>query len=522
MALFEFDAGRLIPAQFGTPLESGLTAEVMASLRLQVLDVIDRPLFPVAWANTEGDQQPDGGPHSLTALDPSGQVVLVELMARLDPVSLIAALSRLGQVSGQGWMDLAQRYPGGADAFQLGWAEFREVMPTSSAAGPRLILVIGEIDSSITPALGLLCQSGVELHQATTRKMSNGRRFLEVQVLSPISLQLTRPQLTRGRGQAQLAASSVASAAEADGSSSSASVTSPPPVTSTPTASPDQIPASFSPVASPVPMPAPNLADNSKLTENTSASSATSPIPQRAVPVSQAKPVAKPVTTQVKVSGTGSSGNASNGKTRRIVRHRVVPPLNIPQRQREARSSRIPQTGSIPTSNSLKTSSVAANPVVSSPVTTSPVTANPAVTAPSMRNSTIPGNNAPMAMPVSTPPAAPASSSSRPVRYEQLGRNATGLAAIAAVLGLETVLLWQSPTGQIVEGLLLQDGQVEVGQGQKTNDLVKAFLLAGGQPDRYNPWQVWCLGNLQGPSLAEALNEVNREIEREARRRNQS
>ena len=136
MALFELESGRLIPAQFGTPVGHGLETDVLESIRSQVLEVIDRPLFPVAWAGTVEQEETAAGPHSLTALDASGQVVSVEVLSRLDPVSLVAAMSRLGQVSGQGWMDLAAQYPGGVQAFQTGWAEFREAMPPTTQPGP--------------------------------------------------------------------------------------------------------------------------------------------------------------------------------------------------------------------------------------------------------------------------------------------------------------------------------------------------------------------------------------------------
>ena len=90
MALFELESGRLIPAQFGTPVGHGLEMDVLESIRSQVLEVIDRPLFPVAWAGDGGES--GTGPHSLTALDASGQVVSLEVHSSLDPVSLVAAI----------------------------------------------------------------------------------------------------------------------------------------------------------------------------------------------------------------------------------------------------------------------------------------------------------------------------------------------------------------------------------------------------------------------------------------------
>ncbi|MFQ8869348.1 MAG: hypothetical protein ACLR7M_00055 [Varibaculum timonense] len=85
-------------------------------------------------------------------------------------------------------MDLASQYPGGVQAFQTGWAEFREAMPPTTQPGPRLILVVGEIDEGCYSALGVLRSSGLEIHQVSSRQMSNGRRFLEVAQLTPSNI----------------------------------------------------------------------------------------------------------------------------------------------------------------------------------------------------------------------------------------------------------------------------------------------------------------------------------------------
>lgn len=194
MALFEFERGRLIPAQFGRPVDQRLGPQILESIRSQVLEVIGRPLFPVAWQATESETGPDGGPHCLTALDASGQVVSVEVLQRLDAVSLISAMGRLGEITKMGWLELAHVYPGGPDAFRAGWAEFRESMPPTVEPGPRLFLVVGEVEAGVDSALVILAAAGLEIHQVRLREMSNGRRFLEVH---PVSLTTfsSRPQL---------------------------------------------------------------------------------------------------------------------------------------------------------------------------------------------------------------------------------------------------------------------------------------------------------------------------------------
>lgn len=205
MPLFEYDQGHLIPAQFGHPVGAAAQGEVLKSVRRQVLEVISRPLFPVTWndaisaipgmpaemtphtSTTDPDYTSTPNSHQtpesprLTALDGSGQVVLVEVMDKLDATLLMNALARLGAVSNLGWNELAAAYPGGVAAFRNGWTQFRDAMPPNLTAGPRLILVACEIDPSVRPALDALTPSGLEVHHVAVREMSNGRRFLDVQ-----------------------------------------------------------------------------------------------------------------------------------------------------------------------------------------------------------------------------------------------------------------------------------------------------------------------------------------------------
>ena len=226
MSLFEYDQGHLIPAQFGHPVGPEAQGEILDSVRRQVLEVIARPLFPVTWNDmtvspvsgmpgefaepgaAPGSGVPDadgtdqGFPQEsprLTALDGSGQVVLVEVVNRLDSSGLIAALARLGAVSNLGWNDLAAAYPGGVSAFRSGWTQFRDAMPPNLAAGPRLILVATEIDPDVRPALDALTPSGLEVHHVSVREMSNGRRFLDVQRVAS-SLFSHDTNLLAGRG----------------------------------------------------------------------------------------------------------------------------------------------------------------------------------------------------------------------------------------------------------------------------------------------------------------------------------
>ena len=183
MALFEFEDGRLVPAQFGYPVAQDLGPDLVDAICQQVLQIVSRPLFPVTWRDMTG--QDDEGTPRLTALDVSGQIVSVEILKELDSETLITSLSRLAEVASISWSDLAAEYPSGPDGFRTGWAQFRDSMPPAVGPGPRLIMVAGDIDPSVRPALSVLASSGVEVHLMNLRQMSNGRLFLDVNAVGP-------------------------------------------------------------------------------------------------------------------------------------------------------------------------------------------------------------------------------------------------------------------------------------------------------------------------------------------------
>lgn len=206
MPLFEFENGRLVPAQFGRTVGGSLTSDVIEAISRQVLELIGRPLFPITWRSvSHADGQ--GADPRLIALDVSGQVVSIEIVDHLDSPLLMASLSRLAQTAALSWSDLAHEYPGDVEGFKAGWLRFRQSMPPAAGAGPRLILVVGSVDPTIRPALDVLASSGVEVHEVSLRQMSNGRTFLDVravgarvyshatQVIVGSSVQST-PQLT--------------------------------------------------------------------------------------------------------------------------------------------------------------------------------------------------------------------------------------------------------------------------------------------------------------------------------------
>ena len=109
MALFEFEDGHLVPAQFGYPVAHDLGPELVDAICQQVLQIVSRPLFPVTWRDMTG--QVDEETPRLTALDVTGQIVSVEILKLLDSETLITSLSRLAVVASLSWSDLAAEYP---------------------------------------------------------------------------------------------------------------------------------------------------------------------------------------------------------------------------------------------------------------------------------------------------------------------------------------------------------------------------------------------------------------------------
>lgn len=196
MALFEFEDGRLVPAQFGYPVASELGPELVDAVCQQVLQIVSRPLFPVTWRDVTSDGE--DMPPRLTALDVTGQVVSVEILQTLDSKTLIASLSRLAEIAALSWVDLANEYPSGPEGFRVGWNKFRESMPTAAGPGPRLIMVAAAIEPSVRPALDVLASSGVEVHAMSLRQMSNGRLFLDVDAVGPRLYGMHSPHLVGG------------------------------------------------------------------------------------------------------------------------------------------------------------------------------------------------------------------------------------------------------------------------------------------------------------------------------------
>lgn len=552
MSLFEYDQGHLIPAQFGHPVGPEAQGEILDSIRRQVLEVIARPLFPVTWndmtvtpvSGMPGEfAQPGASPGSgvpgtdgtangfpqesprLTALDGSGQVVLVEVVNRLDSTGLIAALARLGAVSNLGWNDLAAAYPGGVSAFRSGWTQFRDAMPPNLAAGPRLILVATEIDPDVRPALDALTPSGLEVHHVSVREMSNGRRFLDVQRVAS-SLFSHDTNLLAGRG-ARIPAITSATDEDVQNVEFMASEVD---------SSPDQVPSvGFADLATPM---------------------ATSPVSGTAVPdVEPAAPEVEAVSEPASLGPepvapaletTEDSPNPVDEpelQTGSISRHSImeaargsgVSPLASAEDEEPVESLFTTHHGSV-----AETDVPSFADIISGTDTGEFQTAHHSHRAPASEQtlaaeaqaqagnepaqSEQPAESASLAnagdaaaWETAQSPEKAATSEESGVaqsdRTDLLNRDAAGLGVIAQVTGEDTPLIaLVNFDGSAAEvNATLAERGVIILEGREFDDPSEAARELGQDVDG---WEFWHLGFIDGPTLAEAQAEINAEIER--------
>ena len=87
MTLFELKDGRLGPASPGRPADDGATGWALAAVRHQLTEILGWPVLPIAWSQIEGGD-------ALTALDPIGQVIHLEVLRMLDDYEIGRASCR--------------------------------------------------------------------------------------------------------------------------------------------------------------------------------------------------------------------------------------------------------------------------------------------------------------------------------------------------------------------------------------------------------------------------------------------
>lgn len=176
MALFDLKDDRLQPAVLGRPATDADRTAVLAAVRRQIAEVLQRPLLAVCWDQVVGGD-------ALTALDAAGQVVTIEVIDVLDSTALLLAMARATNAARTGRDQLASRYPGGLPAFEQDWAGFRGAMPARVEPGPRLTIVATTIADDVRTSFGMIAESGVELHELRVRSTEDGRALVSVELL---------------------------------------------------------------------------------------------------------------------------------------------------------------------------------------------------------------------------------------------------------------------------------------------------------------------------------------------------
>ena len=188
MAMYELDGNHLLPVRLGRSADAITLSHSLVAIQRQIVDVLRRPLFPLAW------DELDGGA-SLTALDATGQVVVVEVLERVDSTGLLAAMSRLTQAATAGRREIASRYAGGLGAFSQDWNEFREAMPAQVEAGPRLTILSASLEPDVVGGLGVLASSGLEIHEVDVRIVDESRIVVVVEKISGMDVAAGGPLL---------------------------------------------------------------------------------------------------------------------------------------------------------------------------------------------------------------------------------------------------------------------------------------------------------------------------------------
>ena len=203
MAMYELDGNHLLPVRLGRSADAITLSHSLVAIQRQIVDVLRRPLFPLSWEELETGA-------SLTALDATGQVVVVEVLENVDSTGLLAAMSRLTQAATAGRREIASRYVGGLGAFSQDWNEFREAMPAQVEAGPRLTILSASLEPDVVGGLGVLASSGLEIHEVDVRIVDESRIVVVVEKISGMDVAAGGPLLVARAPRPALAGSASA------------------------------------------------------------------------------------------------------------------------------------------------------------------------------------------------------------------------------------------------------------------------------------------------------------------------
>ena len=527
MALFEFEDGHLVPAQFGYPVAQDLGPDLVDAICQQVLQIVSRPLFPVTWRDMTG--QDDEETPRLTALDVTGQIVSVEILKELDSETLITSLSRLAEVASISWSDLAAEYPSGPEGFRAGWTQFRDSMPPAVGPGPRLIMVAGDIDPSVRPALSVLASSGVEVHLMNLRQMSNGRLFLDVNAVGP-RLYGHAPQLLASAAAAPELAAATEQAAPLDDRAPAESAIPAPPEASAEASNDED---SETPTTRPTPKVAPHLrevftypmdeeppapfkpaaqeaADEQSSDEAVEASRDEAELGDEqpdSEPEVRADVAAGTQDAEVVAESDESAQSAVEAAESEVSEQRAeseVEPVEDSEAELADAQADEQPAGEQPSSEDEK------------PRWERPAHMSRRATRRAREESTELNDggatDAATASSVDRSDESPEVTQARAEGLPVLGRDEAGLRTLAEILGQDTPLVARSELGLPADLVLSANGAIS-GAGL-TYPSLDTLLTARGL-GHIDAWGQVRIGDRLGPTLAEALDEINREIVRE-------
>ena len=545
MALFEFEDGHLVPAQFGYPVAQDLGPDLVDAICQQVLQIVSRPLFPVTWRDMTG--QDDEETPRLTALDVTGQIVSVEILKELDSETLITSLSRLAEVASISWSDLAAEYPSGPEGFRAGWAQFRDSMPPAVGPGPRLIMVAGDIDPSVRPALSVLATSGVEVHLMNLRQMSNGRLLLDVNAVGP-RLYGHAPQLLASAAAAPELAAATEQAAPLDDRAPAESAIPAPPEESVEASNDED---SETPTTRPTPKVAPHLREVFTYPMDEEPPAPFKPAAEEDAAEEDAggedAEVVAEADESAELADDSADGDDSEDSEAELADELLDHEDNTAQEGAEAQE---PEVADAPADDAADESDVDAHDDADAPVDEprSEETAEPAdeqhtdeqqteeqpaaeeekprwerpahmsrrATRRAREESTELNDggatDAATASSVDRSDESPEVTQARAEGLPVLGRDEAGLRTLAEILGQDTPLVARSELGLPTDLVLAANGAIS-GAGL-TYPSLDTLLTARGL-GHIDAWGQVRIGDRLGPTLAEALDEINREIVRE-------
>ncbi|MBT0993229.1 hypothetical protein KIN34_02855 [Cellulomonas sp. DKR-3] len=511
MPIFELDEGRPRLVQPMQPLPGSFASDCASLLTHHLSAIAGEPLFPV---RRRSDAPEHADLPELLALDPTGRVVVIEVVQVLDDDAVVASLRHAGGAARMTATDLARSYHADPDRFAVDFAAFRDQvafgMTSSRREGVRLLVLCSEVAPEAGDTLGYLRGPGrhVDILQLGVVRGVDDRRLLEVSPLArhetvrrpvePTALRLVRSSEAsfatamayegeRRRPPAPHPGQHPTAGTAPGLPSSSAFPSAPgrPAATSGP-ARPDQLPdlpTSVPVNATHAGLPYPSAGRPAAPPENRPSH----PEPPRTgrqpavppaappVPPPAARPVPSPAARPVTASADVAGEPVASTRTRQV-----------------------PAVGTSPAPGAAPHPAPGARATTTEPVAAVPVAAVPVAAVPVAE---VPVAGAPVA---EEPPAGVVADEVPEQRHEPRGLPYPELAIVAKQRRALATLVWlRERRNQRVVATLRHDGLIELVDGRTFVEPGDAAAAAIGSTAEIDGWRSWRLGD-GGPTLAEA------------------